>query len=94
MTSDKMARFSTSPSTSTSTSSSSLTSTFPPSSYIEPLNRQQIRIYRRMTGEQRLRIGFEITDFVTRFALAGIRYRHPEASDAEARRMLREICRA
>ena len=64
-----------------------------PNRYIEPLNPQQIRIYRRMTGEQRLRIGFEITDFVTRFALAGIRHRHPEASDAEARRLLREICR-
>jgi hypothetical protein len=64
-----------------------------PTDYIEPLNQQQIRVYRRMTGEQRLRIGFQITDFVTRLALAGIRYRHPEASDAEARRMLREICR-
>jgi len=65
-----------------------------PNEYIEPLNPQQIRIYRRMTGEQRLRIGFEITDFVTRFALAGIRYRHPEVSDAEAQRLLRESCRA
>lgn len=64
-----------------------------PNDYVEPLNRQQIRKYRRMTGEQRLRIGFEITDFVTRFALAGIRYRHPEASDAEAQRLLRKICR-
>ena len=64
-----------------------------PNDYIEPLNPQQIRTYRRMTGEQRLRIGFEITDFVTRFALAGIRHRHPEASDAEAQRLLREICR-
>ena len=62
--------------------------------YVEPLNQQQIRIYRHMTGEQRLRIGFEITDFVTRFALAGIRYRHPEASDAEARRLLRKSYRA
>jgi len=67
-----------------------LTST---SAHIEPLNQLQIRIYRRMNGEQRLRIGFEITDFVTRLALAGIRHRHPEASEAEARRVLREICR-
>ena len=75
--------------------SSASTSTFTSStsSYAEPLNQQQIRIYRRMTGEQRFRIGFEITDFVTKFALAGIRHRHPEASDAEARRLLREICR-
>jgi hypothetical protein len=64
-----------------------------PNDYIEPLNQQQIRIYRRMTGERRLRIGFEITDFVTRLALAGIRYRHPEATDAEARRRLKESCR-
>jgi hypothetical protein len=74
-------------------SPSTLTSASSPSAYIKPLNQQQIRIYRRMTGEQRFRIGFEITDFVTRLALAGIRHRHPEASDAEARRLLREICR-
>jgi hypothetical protein len=72
------------PSSSTSTSVST-------SSYVEPLNPQQIRIYRRMTGEQRFRIGFEIADFVNRLALAGIRHRHPEASDAEAQRLLREI---
>jgi hypothetical protein len=64
------------------------------SEYIEPVNRRQIEILRKMTGEQRLRIGFEITDFVTEFALAGIRYRHPGASDSEARRLLRESCRA
>jgi hypothetical protein len=63
-----------------------------PSDYVEPVNRQQIEIPRKLTGEQRLRIGFEIIDFVTEFALAGIRYRHPEASDAEARRLLRESC--
>lgn len=77
----------------TSSSISTSTSTSSPSAYVEPLNPQQIRIYRRMTGEQRFRIGFEITDFVNRLALAGIRHRHPEASDAEAQRLLREICR-
>jgi hypothetical protein len=64
-----------------------------PNDYVEPINRQQIEILRKMTGERRFRIGFEITDFVTRFALAGIRYRHPEASDSEARRLLRESYR-
>jgi hypothetical protein len=65
-----------------------------PNEYVEPLCRKQIAILRRMTGEQRLRIGFEITDFVTKLALAGIRYRNPEASDAESRRLLRESYRA
>jgi hypothetical protein len=61
-----------------------------PNDYVEPLSRRQIEILRKMTGERRFRIGFEIADFVTKFALAGIRYRHPEASDAEAQRLLRE----
>jgi hypothetical protein len=59
---------------------------------MEPLNRRQIEILRKLTGEQRLRIGFEIADFVNEFALAGIRCRHPEASDAEARSLLRKSC--
>ncbi|MBN2466109.1 hypothetical protein JXD38_10865 [candidate division WOR-3 bacterium] len=65
-----------------------------PHGYVEPLNRRQIEVLRRLTGEQRLRIGFEIIDFVTEFALAGIRFRHPGVSDSEARRLLGESCRA
>ena len=61
------------------------------SGWIEPLNRQQIERLRSMSGERRFRIGFEICEFVTRFALAGIRYRHPEASDADAQRLLSHL---
>jgi len=64
-----------------------------PNDYVEPINPQQVEILRKMTGERRFRIGFEITDFVTKLALAGIHYRHPEASDSEARRRLRESYR-
>jgi len=63
--------------------------TAPPSEqtdcYVESLNPRQIRVYRRMTGEQRFRIGFEISDFASRLAIAGIRHRHPDASDEEIR---------
>ena len=57
---------------------------------VESLDPRQVAIYRRMTGEQRARIGFEISEFVRKLAIAGIRHRHPGASEAEVRRLLRE----
>jgi len=68
----------------------SATSSRQSNAYVEPLDPRQIAIYRRMTGEQLLRIGFEMCDAVRELTLAGIRYRHPGASEAETRRLLRQ----
>jgi len=57
--------------------------------WVERLDPKQVAIYRRMTGAQRARIGFEISDFARRLALAGIRQRLPGASDVEVQRLLR-----
>jgi hypothetical protein len=62
----------------------------PPNRYVEPANEQQEEILRRMTGEQRLRIGFEITEFALNLARAGIRHQYPGISDEGVREKLRD----
>ncbi len=49
----------------------------------------QIALYRRMTGEERLAIALRLHDLACDVARAGIRYRHPNADDAEVERLLR-----
>ena len=50
----------------------------------------QMAIYRRMSGEQRLRLAMEMSEFARELCLAGIRRLHPDWSDAQVRReMLR-----
>ena len=61
--------------------------------YVEPPNARQTEVLRRMTGERRFRIGFEISDFVTRLVIAGIRHRHPGLSEPEVRERLKESYR-
>jgi hypothetical protein len=46
---------------------------------------------RRLGPEGRLRIAFELSDLTHAFAVAGIRDRHPEYSEVEARRELAKI---
>jgi hypothetical protein len=46
-------------------------------------HRLQGEIYRKMTGQQRLSIAFELTDMVRRIAMAGIRARHPHYTDEQ-----------
>jgi len=58
--------------------------------YVEPDNEQQDQILRRMTGEQRLRIGFEITEFALNLARAGIRHQFPGISDEGVKGRLRD----
>jgi len=62
----------------------------PSNPYVEPDDERQEEILRRMTGAQRLRIGFEITEFALNLARAGIRHQYPGLSDEEVREKLRE----
>ncbi len=40
--------------------------------------RVQAAIFQRMTGEQRVKMAFEMSEAARRAALAGVRQRHPE----------------
>ena len=53
----------------------------------------QIEAYRRMTGEERLRIGLGLFEASLDIARAGIRDRFPEATDEEVEEKLRERIR-
>ncbi len=48
----------------------------------------QRAIFRRMTTEQRLRLALEMSDSMRNVALAGLRSRRPELSEAELSREL------
>lgn len=50
---------------------------------------EQIRRYRRMTGEQRLALALELHEMSCNVAREGIRHQHPEAGPAEVERLLR-----
>jgi hypothetical protein len=50
---------------------------------------EQIDRYRRMTGEQRLRIALELHELSCNVAREGIRRQHPNADEAEVERLLR-----
>jgi hypothetical protein len=50
---------------------------------------QQIRHYRRMTGEQRLAIALDLHEMSCDVAREGIRRQHPEAGADEIERLLR-----
>ena len=50
---------------------------------------RQIEIYRRMTGEQRLKIALDLHEFACEIARAGIRRQYPDAGPDEVDRHLR-----
>jgi hypothetical protein len=50
---------------------------------------QQIRHYRRMTGEQRLAIALDLHELSCDVAREGIRRQHPDADADEIERLLR-----
>jgi Rv0078B-related antitoxin len=57
----------------------------------------QVRMYRRMTGEQRLALALDLHELSCDIALEGIRRQHPQADAAEVERLLRkrlELARA
>ena len=49
---------------------------------------EQIKRYRRMTGEQRLAIAMDLHEMSCEIAREGIRRQHPEADAAEVERLL------
>jgi hypothetical protein len=58
---------------------------------------EQIRRYRRMTGEQRLAVALELHEMSCDIAREGIRRQNPNADAAEVERLLRhrlELARA
>jgi hypothetical protein len=48
----------------------------------------QMGIYRRMSGEQRLKLAFELSDFLRRAAMSRIRKENPEWSEWQVKREL------
>ena len=50
---------------------------------------EQIKRYRRMTGEQRLAIALELHEMACEVSREGIRHQHPGANPAEVERLLR-----
>ena len=50
---------------------------------------EQIKRYRRMTGEQRLAIALELHEMSCDIAREGIRHQNPNADAAEVERLLR-----
>ncbi|HEV2329261.1 MAG TPA: hypothetical protein VGY56_10775 [Verrucomicrobiae bacterium] len=49
---------------------------------------EQIKRYRRMTGEQRLKVALELHDMSREIAREGIRRQHPNASEADVESFL------
>lgn len=49
---------------------------------------EQIKRYRRMTGEQRLTIALDLHELSCEIAREGIRRQHPKADAAEVERLL------
>lgn len=56
---------------------------------MQNIDRLQLEAYRRMTGEQRLRIGLGLYEASLEIARQGIRNRYPDASAAEVEEKLR-----
>ena len=50
----------------------------------------QIEKYRAMTGEERLKLAFELHELSCEIARDGIRHQYPKASPDEVERRLRE----
>jgi type II secretory pathway predicted ATPase ExeA len=50
---------------------------------------EQIERYRRMTGEERLKIALDLHELSCNVAREGIRHQNPGADEAEVERLLR-----
>ena len=50
----------------------------------------QIKLYRQMTGEERLGIALRLHELACNVAREGIRHQHPEADEAEVEKFLRQ----
>ena len=56
----------------------------------EAATQMQIERYHQMTGEERVRIGFDLFKLACEVTRAGIRRQHPEADEAAVNRLLSE----
>jgi Rv0078B-related antitoxin len=56
----------------------------------EAATEMQIERYRRMTGEERMKLGFDLFRLACDVARAGICSQHPDADEAEVERLLKE----
>ena len=56
----------------------------------EAATEMQIERYRQMTGEQRLSIALRLHELSCEMARVGIRRQHPQASEEEVNRLLRQ----
>ncbi len=54
---------------------------------------EQIRRYRRMTGEQRLALALDLHELSCKIAREGIRHQNPTADEEEIERLLRQRLR-
>jgi len=54
----------------------------------EEAQRQQIALYRQMTGERRLGIALNLHELACELAREGIRKQHPQADSFEVERLL------
>ena len=66
----------------------------PVSAVLDNVDELQLEAYRRMTGEQRLRIGLGLYEASLEIAREGIRGRFPDASESEVQEKLRARVRA
>ncbi|HEY4270699.1 MAG TPA: hypothetical protein VGM65_01725 [Candidatus Udaeobacter sp.] len=51
---------------------------------------RQIEKYRAMTGEQRLKLAFDLHEFACDVSRAGTRHQHPDANADEVEQLLRK----
>ena len=51
---------------------------------------EQIERYRRMTGEERLKVALDLHELSCNVAREGIRHQNPSADEAEVERLLRQ----
>ena len=65
-----------------------------PVSNVRDIDQLQLEAYRRMTGEERLKIGLGLFEASLAIAREGIRNRYPDASEAEIEERLKERIRA
>ena len=56
----------------------------------EAATEMQIERYRQMTGEERVKLSFDLFRLACDVARAGIRQQHPDADAAEVERLLKE----
>lgn len=58
----------------------------------EDAEQKQHEVFKRMRGEEKVRLSMAFSDFVRDLALAGLRSRHPAASESQQRvRFIKEV---